>query len=42
MLALSIGILDRVTTAWLISQVIEEAMADVNAFEDPLEVSNVV
>ena len=42
MLALSICILDRVTTARLVSQVIEEAMAYVNAFEDSLEVSDVV
>ena len=42
MLALSICILDRVTTAWLVGQVIEEAMADVNAFEDSLKVSDVI
>ena len=42
MLALSICILDGVATAWLVSQVVKQAMADVNAFEDPLEVSDVV
>ena len=42
MLALSICILDGVATAWLVHQVIEEAMPDVNTFEDSLEVSYVV
>ena len=42
MLALSICILDGVATAWLVSQVIEEAVPDVNTFEDSLEVSDMV
>ena len=42
MLTLSICILDGVATARLISKVIEEAMADVNALKYSLEVSDVV
>ena len=42
MLALGICVLDGVTAPRLVSQVVEEAMADVDAFKDPLEVSDMI